>query len=167
MIADIYWLKEFPHGRIGTMARPRGGDWLEHEVVSWKTAGVGVVASALTDSEMRELDIQDEARFCKAQDIEFRRFPITDIGIPSSMPEWSLFIHSLKVAVVSGTPVVAHCRMGIGRASMLATSLMVSFGVDTAQAFQWMSEARGLAVPDTENQIDWVAKFAAYLVTRG
>lgn len=160
MISEIYWIENFPNFRIGTMARPRGGDWLEGEVASWKRAGIGVVASALTDGEMRELDILDEGPFCESHGIDFRRFPITDRGLPRSTHEWSDFIHSLGDSLNEEKSLVAHCRMGIGRASMIVVSIMVTYGVDTAKAFRWVTEARGLPVPDTDEQRAWISRFA-------
>ncbi len=52
MASLIYWIKEFQGNQLGTMARPRGGEWLEDEVISWKQAGVQGVASGLTHEEM-------------------------------------------------------------------------------------------------------------------
>ena len=163
MISEIYWIESFAKGRLGTMARPRGGDWLEDEVVAWKLAGVDIVASALTDEEMRELDIEKEAEFCRLQDIDFRRIPVSDICVPPSIHEWSSFISSLKSSMEEKKSVVAHCRMGIGRASMIAVSLMVAYGVQVDEAFQWMTVARGLSVPDTDEQRQWIVQFAESL----
>ena len=160
MISQIYWIENFTSGRLGTMARPRGGEWLEDEVAAWKRAGVQVVASALTDEEMRELDILDEGILCKSHDIAFLRFPVTDRGLPTSMKEWASFIQSLSACLDEKKSVVAHCRMGIGRASMIAVSIMVSYGVEANDAFRWMTEARGLKVPDTDEQLYWISKFA-------
>ena len=53
--------------------------------------------------------------------------------------------------------------MGIGRASMLAVSVMASFGIEVEQAFEWVAEARGLPVPDTGEQREWVAQFSRSL----
>lgn len=164
MISKIYWIENFTHRRLGTMARPRGGDWLEDEVANWKRAGVEIVASALTDQEVRELDLCDEDKLCKAQGIDYHRYPVTDRGLPPSIKEWTGFIQSLTTSLEEKQSLVAHCRMGIGRASMIAVSVMVSYGVDPAEAFRWISEARGLPVPDTDQQRDWISLFAESLV---
>ena len=121
------------------------------------------MASALTDEEMREIDILNEGRFCENHEIEFYRFPVTDRGLPSSTTKWEGFIQSLTASLDGKKSLVAHCRMGIGRASMIAVSVMISYGIDTAEAFRWMTEARGLPVPDTNEQRDWISKFAVSL----
>jgi hypothetical protein len=32
MLPEIYWVKELAPKRLGLMARPRSGDWLEDEI---------------------------------------------------------------------------------------------------------------------------------------
>ncbi len=85
IITEIFWIEQYEGARLGTMARPRGGDWLEDEVRGWKRSGVDVAASALTDDEMQELDISDEGLYCGREGIEFVRFPIEDRSIPGSL----------------------------------------------------------------------------------
>ena len=55
-----------------------------------------------------------------------------------------------------GEHVVIHCRMGIGRSSMLAAALLMAEGVDPGGAWSTLREARGLDVPDTPEQRAWV-----------
>ena len=50
MKTDICWIRGLPRGRLGIAPRPRGGDWLDAEVKSWRAAGVECVVSGL-DSE--------------------------------------------------------------------------------------------------------------------
>ncbi len=49
-----------------------------------------------------------------------------------------------------------HCRAGIGRTGLLAAGVLLhaTFGVD--DAFAHISERRGVDVPDTEEQRDWL-----------
>ena len=39
-------------GRLSTMARPRGGDWLADEMAALRRRGVDVLVCALTDPEL-------------------------------------------------------------------------------------------------------------------
>jgi hypothetical protein len=48
-------------GRLSTMARPRGGDWLADELGDLAIAGVSVLVSLLTDAEAAEFDLSHEA----------------------------------------------------------------------------------------------------------
>lgn len=157
MTSQIYWIENFTELRLGTTARPRGGDWLEDEVRAWKSAGIHSIVSALTDEEMMELDLIDESRLCQAHQIELFRFPVVDRSVPSSNVDWIQFIERIKKHS-NGRPLVAHCRMGIGRASMIAASIMISYGVPVEGAFHWIEHARGRPVPDTMEQRDWIAQ---------
>jgi protein-tyrosine phosphatase len=54
-----------------------------------------------------------------------------------------------------------HCRFGIGCASLLAAAVLVLEGVDADEAWRRLTCARGLGVPDTEEQRRWVAGLPA------
>ncbi len=52
--------------------------------------------------------------------------------------------------------VVIHCRMGIGRTSLVAACLFKKRGFNPDKVFDLLSYHRTLSVPDTEEQIQWV-----------
>lgn len=135
------------------MARPRAGDWLEDEIAHWQHSGVGIVVSLLEREEVADLELQREAPLCTASGIDFRSFPIPDRGLPADTGEALRF-----AAEVAGTgkPVAVHCRAGIGRSSLMAAAMLVSAGADPAMALMAIEAARGVPVPDTDAQRDWV-----------
>ena len=47
-------------GKLGIVARPRGGDWLDEEARGWREAGLDVVVSLLEEAEAIELDLRGE-----------------------------------------------------------------------------------------------------------
>jgi hypothetical protein len=49
---NLYWVDGPWPGKLALAARPRGGDWLGDEVVSWKRNGVDAVLSLLTPEEV-------------------------------------------------------------------------------------------------------------------
>lgn len=53
----MFTIRRRRRGRLSTMARPRGGDWLTGELGDLAIAGVDVVVSLLTDAEAAELDL--------------------------------------------------------------------------------------------------------------
>src|SRR5262245_59231148 len=87
MRAEIYWMTGVPQGRLAVLPRPRGGDWLADEARSLRLAGVDVLLSLLTNEEVVELDLAEEAACCAEAGIEFVSFPIQDRGVPSSRSE--------------------------------------------------------------------------------
>ena len=52
--------------------------------------------------------------------------------------------------------VVIHCRMGIGRSSVLAAALMIKSGYEGKNVFEIISKYRKLEVPDTNEQKKWI-----------
>ena len=55
MLAQLYWIDAPTGRRLAILARPRGGDWLEDEVRSWRGQGIDVVVSLLTPAEILSL----------------------------------------------------------------------------------------------------------------
>lgn len=156
-------------GQLAIVPRPRGGDWLEDDVRSLKGAGFDLVVSLLTRNESRELGLDQEADLSREQGLGFREYPIRDLGIPDSTAAAQEFIGELHNALVAGKKVAIHCRQGIGRSGLIGSSLLVMSGIDPAQAFRLVSTARGLPVPETQEQSDWVMELSrgfAELVSR-
>jgi protein-tyrosine phosphatase len=54
-----------------------------------------------------------------------------------------------------GGKVVIHCRMGIGRTSVLAATILLIDEPDNSSVFDFLSGVRTLKVPDTEQQVKW------------
>lgn len=160
MRVNIYWIDQGGLGRIGIMPRLRGGDWLEDEVRSLFTSRVDVVVSLLESEEIRELDVLNEQIFCEANEISFLSFPIKDRGVPPLNRNTADFIHTLAELASQGKTVVIHCRQGVGRAAVIAASVLVIRGLTVDSAFDLIAAARGYAVPDTQQQREWVTKFA-------
>jgi protein-tyrosine phosphatase len=159
----VYWIGKFENGQLGTMARPRGGDWLEDEAKKLVSLGAHVIVSALTSEEEDELDLKSESSFFRSAGLVFISHPIGDRLTPAFDSKFKSLIDVCTDHLREGRSLVTHCRMGIGRASLLAASIMVKAGIDPLEAFRLISEKRGLAVPDTPEQIDWVRKHQATL----
>ena len=71
-----------------------------------------------------------------------------------------LGVEMLVSALTAGRHVVIHCRAGIGRASLVAGALLVAEGLEPERAWQRLAAARGLPVPDTDQQRQWLQRFA-------
>lgn len=141
-------------GRLSTMARPRGGDWLEDEMAALRNLGVDVLVSALPPSEQAELGLLGEAAAARRAGLEFVTIPIRDRGVPEVATTLPM-LRELARRLHLGAQVAVHCRVGIGRASMLAAAILVLDGTDPDQAWRQIGRARGLPVPDTEEQRRW------------
>jgi hypothetical protein len=126
------------------MARPRAGEWLRDEIESWRNAGVEGVVSLLEAAEVRELELGEE----KSR------------GVPTSIPSTRALIDGLVAKMEAGSSIAIHWRAGIGRSSLIAACVLHRFGVKPDEAFERISHARGISVPDTTEQRAWLSTFA-------
>ena len=160
MRTELYWIAGDDPGRLAIMPRPRGGDWLEDEIQSWRRAGVDVVVSLLTDEEIADLDLAEESGLCRANGIHFLSFPIPDRTVPSEREAFSDFVADLGERLNGGENIAIHCRQGIGRAALLAICVLVGAGLEAEEAIRKVSAARGFSVPETPEQQRYIEDFA-------
>jgi protein-tyrosine phosphatase len=157
---DLRWIREVEPHRLAISPRPRGGQWLASDIEAWRAAGVDTVVSLIEAAEERELELEQEAMLCRAHGIEFISFPIRDRSIPSSPDATASLIDWVVSDLRRGLGVAIHCRMGIGRSGLIAGCVLHSLGHAHDTIFAILSRARGLPVPDTEAQAEWVRRFA-------
>ena len=155
MKVNIYSIERVGPGTLSTMVRPRGGDWLVDELEALRAEGVDVVVSMLTGSEARELELEDEAHAAAAAGLQFVELPTPDRGTPG-VSEFKALIGLLETQLCDEKHVVVHCRMGIGRSSLVAAGILMIEGVSAPNAWAEIAKTRGLAVPDTPAQKDWL-----------
>ena len=153
MFTDLHWITTGSEFRLATAARPRAGDWLDGELANWHRNGVRAAVSMLEDHENAELGLGNQAHACQKAGITFTSFPIADRDIPESR---SSAISLAGSIAKSGLPTVIHCRAGIGRSSLMAATVLCELGMSPDNALQEISRARGLQVPDTQKQRDWI-----------
>jgi protein-tyrosine phosphatase len=156
----IYWVETPGVRSVAIVPRPRGDDWLTDEIKALRRAGIDILVSLLTESEQHELGLTLEAAACEQVGIRYVNFPVVDRGVPTSSRAFGQLITQLQGSIRAGKTVGAHCRAGIGRSSMLLAAMLCSQGLSSEKAFALLSEARGMAVPDTQEQVDWVKQFA-------
>lgn len=157
MFTRPYWIHQFDNAaRLGIMARPRGDDWLDDEIANLKRQKVGLLVSLLENEETNELGLRKEKQICETNDIEFINFPIADRDIPITNDKLDLFINDLTNKLKDGLSTVIHCRMGIGRSSIIAASVLLQAGLKADIIIENISKVRGLKVPDTDKQLQWL-----------
>jgi protein-tyrosine phosphatase len=68
---------------------------------------------------------------------------------------------TISDALENGKNVAVHCRQGIGRSGLFAAGVLAGSLLDPEQAFEIVSSARGLPVPETPEQRSWIQRLSA------
>ncbi len=156
MKATPYWV----NSQLAIVPRPRGGDWLDDEMVALREAEVDVVVSMLKEDEAAELGLEQEGDAARRSGLIFINFPILDRSVPQDRNKFEEFLVRLEELLRDGKRVGVHCRACIGRASVTTGSLLIRSGVSPRDAWRQISKVRGCPVPDTAEQQDWVERNA-------
>jgi protein-tyrosine phosphatase len=143
-------------GRLAISARP-SGDWLAEDIASWRDLGVDTVVSLLMPDEEESLRVQGEQQCVEEHEIRFLRFPIPDRSIPGWNADPISLLRHIEAELGEGRNVLIHCRQGVGRSGMIAAAvLMRQQGLSAEDAARRWTEVRGVAVPETEVQWNWL-----------
>lgn len=163
MQRDLYWIDGLWPGKLAIGPRPRGGDWVTDDVAAWERAGLNTAVSLLTPEEEKDLDLPNEAHAVRERGMRFASFPISDREVPASQTELAALLDKIDHDLTAGKNVIVHCRAGIGRSSLVAACLLTMKGVPPQAAVKKVSAARGLSVPETKEQRNWIDQYAAML----
>jgi protein-tyrosine phosphatase len=160
MKPTIYWIDSSGEGRIAVLARPRGDDWLEDEILGWRDDGIDVVVSLLMEPEERLLGLSREAELCRSNGLTFINFPIEDCNVPLSSEATLQLVKELDGLLSSGKSIGFHCRGALGRSPLIASCMLMYSGKSAEESFRLVGAARGLPVPETSKQAVWGKSFA-------
>jgi len=163
MKPEIFWIPEAREGRVAIMPRPRTGAWLEDELKEWRLAGIDIVVSLLTRAEIVKFLLEDEPRLCRDDGMEYLSFPIADREVPEFTSAAIALAKTICEHLKQAKGVAIHCRNGIGRSALIAACVLVNQGMGAQAAFEAIGRARGVDVPDTDEQKEWVEHVAKEL----
>lgn len=162
MQPTLYEIERIGSGRLALMARPRTGDWASEEFAGLAALGVTEIVSLLESAEAREIGLATEpAYYCAGAGISFHSFPIADRGVPASVEDLSRLACRLYHSCAGGSFAVIHCRAGIGRSGLVSAAVLLHCGFAVRDAFSAISKARGIEVPDTAEQSEWLSRHQA------
>ena len=80
--------------------------------------------------------------------------------MPESETKLSRMVDQVDRDFSAGRNIVLHCRQGIGRTGLVAACLTVSKGLNPQAAIERLSVARGVEIPETEEQRRWIERYA-------
>jgi len=155
MLPTIYKVTEIESGILFVMAKPVSGEWIDDEFSGLKRLGIDKVVSLLEKFEEFEVGLESEEELCLKHGMEFSSFPIPDRGLPNTKLA-DQFVNDLLTDIRAGKHIAIHCRAGIGRTGIIAGGVLVKSGITAKEALSLISSARGVQVPDTEEQEAWL-----------
>jgi protein-tyrosine phosphatase len=156
MSIDIFWISTDATGRLGIMPRPNGGEWLDREIRDLCSEGVEILVSLLEGAEIWEFQLEALEDRCREVRIKVHSFPIRDQDVPQSAGRFGTLTQELARDVAEGRSVVVHCEHGISRSSMIAAGVLARLGVPVADGLAVIGRVRGLSVPNSPCQADWL-----------
>jgi protein-tyrosine phosphatase len=152
----IYTVARDLPGTLSTMPAPAGGADLDASIAALADQGVDVLVTLLPPEQATGLGLAAEEDAALRAGLSFRSFPIADFGVPEREPA-EAFLELVAGDLDQGRHVAVHCWGGVGRSSLIAAALLVTKGVDVETAWDRIATARGVPVPETDEQRQWVA----------
>jgi len=125
-----------------------------------KEDGLDVIVSLLTKEEDEEINLLEEQEGCEGLGLQFIQFPINDVSVPASSAATLELINRLDEFLSKGRNVGIHCRGGVGRSGMIAAGLLMMRVLSSEKALEEVSNNRGVIVPQTDEQREWLIEFA-------
>jgi protein-tyrosine phosphatase len=153
MVIEPYWINH----QLAIVPRPQGRHSLDDEMRALREAGVDVVVSMLQESEAVAVGLGSEGAAAARAGVEFIQFAIADRGVATDIPQFAEFLADLEGRLAQGKRIGIHCYGCIGRSPVVAASLLIRSGIPANEAWNQIENARGSPVPDTREQLEWVA----------
>ena len=119
------------------------------------------IVCLLSPMEIKVHGLEGAEKAYKEFGIAYLNFPITDFGTPRDQASFLQLVKDLKAQIILGENLCIHCKAGIGRSSLLAAAILLSFGHNKKQVFDYISKHRKEKVPDKQSQIDWLMENAS------
>jgi protein-tyrosine phosphatase len=157
---SVFWINPGANGRLAIVPRPRGHEFLADDLQVLRRDGIDILVSLLTPAETAALGLEREQELCGRAGISFRSLPIPDHSVPASHRQLHELADALATERLHGKNIGAHCQAGIGRSSLLLAAVLCVEGLSPQHAFRLISNGRGLQVPDTQEQVEWLAEFS-------
>jgi len=145
------------------MAKPETSVDAEAEFDSIQSHGITHLVTLLESEEAALLGLSSEESLCASRNIEFIHYPIADFTLPNSATDFLALAARLHSIAVDGGHVLAHCRGGIGRSGMMTAAVLLQHGESAEQAIKRISTARGTAIPDTDEQREFILSLESRL----
>jgi protein-tyrosine phosphatase len=159
---DIFWINGDPPTPLAVVLMPHGDDCLKNDLLRMKQGGIQTLVSLLEEEEAASLGLAQEGTVAGQIGMQFVCFPFPDVHVPPDLDSFRKFAAGLASRLSAGVSVGTHCRGSIGRATVTAACTLIHLGWKPKAALDAIAAARGLAVPDTQEQEDWILSYKPF-----
>jgi protein-tyrosine phosphatase len=158
-MTSVYWIRHHQKPHLAIVARPRGEDRLEKDLLALKSAGIDVLVSLLEPDESIYLGLYKESELAQRAGMAFISSSLPDHSIPTDRQSFCALVLRLTEAIRDGRHVGVHCQGSIGRSTLVTAAVLIQLGWNPKDALNVIEEARGYPVPDTEAQLQWILQY--------
>ncbi|MFN8625176.1 MAG: protein tyrosine phosphatase [Candidatus Binatia bacterium] len=123
------------------------------------------VVSLMEDEELQEYQIPDLVTQAELRGIAVHRFPIVDVSVPEQLDDVRPLVQDIGTWAQVAT-VAIHCLGGLGRTGTIAGCFLVEQGCAPETALTTLRTVRGDDCPQTEEQREFVRRYARWRRTR-
>ncbi len=156
---NIFWIRGTPPVSLAIVLCPPGGRGLREELVALRRSGIETLVSLLEPEECHLLGLSEEGKLAKQAGLQFLSYPISNSHPPQSTTIFRGFIAGLADRLMAGESVGIHCRGSIGRSTVMTACVLIHMGWQARAALTAIALARGQAVPETQEQEDWILRY--------
>ncbi|MFT5258798.1 MAG: protein-tyrosine phosphatase [Saprospiraceae bacterium] len=162
---QFYKIHTLGDGFLAAMPKPPS-ETLPAAISSISQQKVNQIICLLEVAETTSLGLKKEAELTQQYSMQFLQYPIEDLHLPASVASFSALSQQLYQDIKQGVNTVIHCRAGIGRTGMLCAAILANAGFSAPQAIDHISNHRGVKVPDTDEQVEWLRQhWVAFSIT--
>jgi protein-tyrosine phosphatase len=158
---NIFWIRGIPPASLAIILCPPGGHGLRDELLVLKNAGIDTLLSLLEEQETHLFGLSNEGRLAEQAGLRFLSFPLPDAHLPPDRAAFRAFALGLANRLRAREAVGIHCRGSVGRSAVAAACALIHLGWTPKAALAAITAARGLTVPDTQEQEDWILRYKA------
>ena len=158
---NIFWIKGNPPAKLAIVLRPQGDNKLEEELLRLKRSGIHTLVSLLEHWEAGSLGLADEGPAAVHVGLNFLSYPFPYTHVPVDTDFFRSFVAGLADRLRSGESVGIHCRGCVGRSAIVVACTLIHLGWQPEAALEAIETARGVPVPDTKEQEEWILSYTA------
>jgi protein-tyrosine phosphatase len=147
---------------LGIVLCPRGGKHLYSELLHLRRSGVHTLVSLLSEEQVEMLELDEEGLQARRLGMIFLHHPVPDHQLPPDVQAFRMFAGDLANRLRAGQRIGIHCWGSIGRATVATACTLIHLGWEPRRALKAVEDARGVPVPDTEEQERWILNYRAH-----